>query len=34
MFEFDAEPAENELTLINNKAVAALEGVRDRLGCC
>ena len=31
MFEFDAEPAENELTLINNKAVAALEGVRDRL---
>ena len=31
VLEFDAEPMPNELSLINNKAVATVEGVRDHL---
>src|SRR5208282_1108881 len=31
VLEFDAEPAPDELTLVNNKAVATVEGVRDHL---
>ncbi len=31
VFEFDAEPLAGELTAINNKAVALVEGVRDHL---
>jgi hypothetical protein len=31
VLEFDAEPMADELTLINNKAVATVEGVRDHL---
>src|SRR4051794_30914632 len=29
--EIEASPLENELTLVNNRAVVAIEGVRDRL---
>src|SRR5512132_157238 len=29
--EIDASPLENELTLVNNRAVVAIEGVRDKL---
>src|SRR3954452_7338477 len=29
--KFEASPLENELTLVNNRAVVAIEGVRDRL---
>ncbi|WP_294541125.1 hypothetical protein [uncultured Rhodoblastus sp.] len=31
VLEFDAEPMADELTLVNNKAVATVEGVRDHL---
>ncbi len=31
VLEFDVEPAPDELTLVNNKAVATVEGVRDHL---
>ena len=31
VLEFDAEPMPGELTLVNNKAVAIVEGVRDHL---
>jgi hypothetical protein len=31
VLEFDAEPMTDELTLVNNKAVAMVEGVRDHL---
>ncbi len=31
VLEFDAEPMPGELTLVNNKAVATVEGVRDHL---
>ncbi|HUO54032.1 MAG TPA: hypothetical protein VMU18_04795 [Rhodoblastus sp.] len=31
VLEFDAEPMDGELTEINNKAVASIEGVRDHL---
>src|SRR5438132_11954225 len=30
--EIEASPLENELTLVNNRAVAAIDGVRDKLG--
>jgi hypothetical protein len=29
--EIEASPLENELTLVNNRAVVAIEGVRDKL---
>ena len=28
---FEASPLKNELTLVNNRAVVAIEGVRDKL---
>lgn len=31
VLEFDAEPMQDELTLVNNKAVATVEGVRDHM---
>ena len=31
VLEFDAEPMRDELTLVNNKAVATIDGVRDHL---
>ena len=31
VLEFDAEPMPDELTLVNNKAVASVDGVRDHL---
>src|SRR6202162_88520 len=30
--EIEASPLENELTLVNNRAVVAIDGVRDKLG--
>ena len=29
--EIEASPLENELTLVNNRAVVAIDGVRDKL---